>query len=147
MKSTEFTSNNLAWRIRFKRFKNLSPLIPERENKVYLMPFDFNSLLTYSSLTGKDFFKIKYMPTEVYKVSGDAIVGDMAIINKIFSTNDEQEKEQLKKDYLNTMVPFSQYKEGMFKRPEILADPNQIKKVNMSVYYDTNTSELRPIKK
>lgn len=136
-------TKNLAWRIKFNRFKDLDPLMSERKNKIYLMPFDFNALLTYSSLTGKDFVKIRYMPTEVYKISDDAKVGDMAIINKIFSTKDEKEKENLKKEYLNTMVPFSQYKEGTFKRPEILAEPNQIEKMNMSVYYDTSTGEIK----
>lgn len=155
MRANEFTNDKLAWRIRFKRFKDLDPLFTVRENKVYLMPFDFNALLTYSSLTGKDFDKIKNMPTEVYRVSNDALVGDMAIINKIFvkknvsnspdKSDDEILKEllELKKQYLNTMVPFGQYREGMFKRPEILAEPSQITKVNMSVYYDTDTNEIK----
>lgn len=155
MRANEFTNDKLAWRIRFKRFKDLDPLFTVRENKVYLMPFDFNALLTYSSLTGKDFDKIKNMPTEVYRVSNDALVGDMAIINKIFvkknvsnspdKSDDEILKEllELKKQYLNTMVPFGQYREGMFKRPEILAEPHQITKVNMSVYYDTDTNEIK----
>lgn len=155
VRANEFTNDKLAWRIRFKRFKDLDPLFPVRENKVYLMPFDFNALLTYSSLTGKDFDKIKNMPTEVYRVSNNALVGDMAIINKIFvkknvsnspgKSDDEILKEllELKKQYLNTMVPFGQYREGMFKRPEILAEPSQITKVNMSVYYDTDTNEIK----
>lgn len=147
--------NNLAWRIRFKRFRNLDPLFKVRENKVYLMPFDFNALITYSSLTGKDFEKIKNMPTEVYHVSGDALVGDMELINKIFfkknvnnspdKSDDEILKEllELKKQYLNTMVKFGEYSEGMFTRPEIIAEPNQLQQVNMSVYYDTNTGKIK----
>lgn len=157
VRANEFTNDKLAWRIRFKRFRDLDPLFPVRENKVYLMPFDFNALLTYSSLTGKDFDKIKNMPTEVYRVSNDALVGDMGIINKIFAKKDVsspsnvgktdaeilKELLDLKKQYLNTMVPFGQYRQGMFKRPEILAEPNQIEKINMSVYYDTDTNEIK----
>lgn len=152
----EDDSGKLAWRIRFRRFKDLSPLMPERENKIYLMPTDHSALRTFGNLTGKDDEKITKMPTEVYLVSGDAMVGDMSVINDIFNAmsyqmntkNPELKKQyqtkidQLKKLYLNTRVPYSQYKPGMFKYPEILADPSQIQKLDKAVVYDRNTGEI-----
>lgn len=142
----EDDNSKLAWRIRFKRFKDLSPLMPERENKVYLMPPDRSALETFYNLTGKDEEKITKMPTEAYMVSGDAMVGDMSIINAIHrelqTTKDEDRIQKLKKLYLNTRVPYSQYSPGLFKYPEILAEPSQLKQLNKSVTYDKNTGEI-----
>lgn len=135
-----------AWRIRFRRFKDLSPLMPERENKVYLMPMDHSALRTFGNLTGKDDEKIRNMPTEAYLVSGDAMVGDMSIINAIHrelqTTKDQDRVEKLKKLYLNTRVPYSQYRPGVFKYPEILAEPSQLQKLDKSVSYDRDTGEI-----
>ena len=152
----ENENGKLAWRIRFRRFKDMSPLMPERENKIYLMPTDHSALRTFGNLTGKDDEKITQMPTEAYLVSGDAMVGDMSVINAIFNAmsyqmntkNPELKKQyqtkidQLKKLYLNYRVPYSQYKPGMFKYPEILADPSQIQKLDKAVVYDRNTGEI-----
>ena len=160
---------NLAWRIRFRRFSDLDPLLPERKDKVYLMPLDKSALRTFGSLTGKDDEKIRNMPTEVYAVDDNALVGDMHIINQIFrevgdlkrnkkildrpeNAKSKQETidfiEELKKSYIDTRVPFSQYKEGMFKFPEILAEPNQITKViDKGVTYDKNTGEIKLTKR
>lgn len=143
---SEDENGKLAWRIRFRRFKDLSPLMPERENKVYLMPPDRSALETFYNLTGKDEEKITKMPTEAYMVSGDAMVGDMSIINAIHrelqTTKDEDRIQKLKKLYLNTRVPYSQYSPGLFKYPEILAEPSQLKQLNKSVTYDKNTGEI-----
>lgn len=142
----EDTDNKLAWRIRFRRFKGMPSYMPEREGKVYLMPTDHSALRTFGNLTGKDDEKITQMPTEAYLVSGDAMVGDMSIINAISretkTTNNQDRIEQLKKLYLNYRVPYSQYKPGMFKYPEILADPSQLTKLDKSVVYDRNTGEI-----
>ena len=139
-------TRQLAWRIRFRRFKDLSPLMPERENKIYLMPTDHSALRTFGNLTGKDDEKITKMPTEAYLVSGDARVGDMSIINAIHrelqTTKDQDRIEKLKKLYLNTSVPYSQYRPGVFKYPEILADPSQLTKLDKSVTYNKNTGEI-----
>ena len=139
-------SGKLAWRIRFRRFKDMPSYMPEREDKVYLMPTDSSALQTFGNLTGKDDEKITQMPTEAYLVSGDAMVGDMSIINAISretkTTKDENRIEQLKKLYLNYRVPYSQYKPGMFKYPEILAEPGQIQKLDKSVVYDKNTGMI-----
>jgi type III secretion system FlhB-like substrate exporter len=138
--------SKLAWRIRFRRFKDLSPLMPERENKIYLMPTDHSALRTFGNLTGKDDEKITKMPTEAYLVSGDARVGDMSIINAIHrelqTTKDQDRIEKLKKLYLNTSIPYSQYRPGIFKYPEILAEPNQLTKLDKSVTYNKNTGEI-----
>jgi len=143
---SENSSGKLAWRIRFRRFKDMPSYMPEREGKVYLMPTDHSAVRTFGNLTGKDNEKITQMPTEAYLVSGDAMVGDMSIINAISretKTNKDQNKiEQLKKLYLNTRVPYSQYKPGMFKYPEILADPSQLQKLDKAVVYDKNTGEI-----
>jgi len=142
----EDTNGIPAWRIRFRRFKDMPSYMPEREGKVYLMPTDHSALRTFGNLTGKDDEKITQMPTEAYLVSGDAMVGDMSIINAISketkTNKDENRIEQLKKLYLNTRVPYSQYKPSMFKYPEILADPSQIQKLDKAVVYDKNTGEI-----
>lgn len=152
----ENENGKLAWRIRFRRFKDMSPLMPERENKIYLMPTDNSALQTFGNLTGKDDDKITKMPTEAYMVSGDAMVGDMSIINTIFNAmsyqmntkNPELKKQyqkkidDLKRLYLNYRVPYSQYRPGMFKLPEILAEPSQVQKLDKSVVYDKNTGEI-----
>ncbi|NDB86664.1 MAG: ASCH domain-containing protein [Alphaproteobacteria bacterium] len=139
-------NGKLAWRIRFRRFKGMPSYMPEREGKVYLMPTDHSALRTFGNLTGKDDEKITQMPTEAYLVSGDAMVGDMSIINAISretkTTNNQDRIEQLKKLYLNYRVPYSQYKSGMYKYPEILADPSQLTKLDKSVVYDRNTGEI-----
>ena len=143
---TEDENGKLAWRIRFRRFKDLSPLMPERENKIYLMPTDHSALRTFGNLTGKDDEKITKMPTEAYLVSGDARVGDMSIINAIHrelqTTKDQERIEKLKKLYLNTSIPYNQYRPGIFKYPEILAEPSQLTKLDKSVVYDKNTGEI-----
>ena len=143
---TEDSNGKLAWRIRFRRFKDMPSYMPEREGKVYLMPTDHSALRTFGNLTGKDDEKITQMPTEAYLVSGDAMVGDMSIINAISketkTRKDQSRIEQLKKLYLNYRVPYSQYKPGMFKYPEILADPGQIQKLDKAVVYDKNTGEI-----
>jgi len=163
--SIELSNGKPAWRIRFERFKGLDSLLPERENKMYLMPLDKSALRTFGSLTGKDFDKIKNMPTEVYSVDGNAMVGDMYIINQIFrqmqelkqykqimnrpeNAKNKQETldfiEELKQEYLNTRVPYSEYRPGMFRFPEILAEPGQITKIeNKGVSYDKNTGEIK----
>ena len=56
---------NLAWKINFKQFKDLDPLLPFRKNKIYLMPFE-NWQGTYYSLTNKDFKKVNSQ-----KISGE----------------------------------------------------------------------------
>jgi hypothetical protein len=63
---TEDTNGKLAWRIRFRRFKDMPSYMPEREGKVYLMPTDHSALRTFGNLTGKDDEKITQMPTEAY---------------------------------------------------------------------------------
>ena len=83
MKSSEFITENLAWRIRFRRFKDMDPLLPEREGKMYFMPLDHSAVRTFSNLTGKDHYKISNMPTEVYEIPGDSMVYDMKIINSV----------------------------------------------------------------
>lgn len=142
----EDENGKLAWRIRFRRFKDMPSYMPEREGKVYLMPTDNSALRTFGNLTGKDDEKITQMPTEAYLVSGDAMVGDMSIINAISketkTTKDQNRIEQLKKLYLNYRVPYSQYKPGIFKYPEILAEPSQIQKLDKSVVYDKDTGEI-----
>jgi len=135
-----------AWRIRFRRFRDMPAYMPEREGKVYLMPLDHSALRTFGNLTGKDDEKIRNMPTEAYMVSGDAMVGDMSIINAIHrelqTTKDQDRVEKLKKLYLNTRVPYSQYRPGVFKYPEILAEPAQLHRLDKAVSYDRDTGEI-----
>jgi hypothetical protein len=154
----EETPKNLAWRIRFKRFKDMDPLLPEREGKLYFMPFDHSAVRTFSNLTGKDHYKISNMPTEVYELPDDAMVYDMKIINSVnnarnyaYNERNPERKAQYekmidyhKKQYLKSGVPFSQYKPGMFDYPEILADPSKVRKIeNRGVTYDKNTGQIK----
>ena len=44
MRAKEFITESLAWRIRFKRFSDMDPLLPEREGKMYFLPFDSSAL-------------------------------------------------------------------------------------------------------
>jgi hypothetical protein len=50
--------------------------------------------------------------------------------------------EELKQDYLKSRVPYSQYRPGMFKMPEILAEPGQVQQLDKKVVYDKDTGEL-----
>ena len=171
MRAKEFLNENLAWRIRFKRFSDMDPLLPEREGKMYFMPLDTSSLKTYYNLTGKNFDKISKMPTEVYEIPGDSMVGDMDIINDIHTNLDlikrtqkfdkygepevegdpedfAKENKKLKQKYLKTMVPYSKYRPGMFKYPEILVDPSSVKKIeDKGVTYDKNTGQIKLTKR
>ena len=158
MRASEFENKNLAWRIRFKRFSDMDPLLPEREGKMYFMPLDSSALNTFSNLTGKDYKKISKMPTEVYEIPADSMVYDMKIINSVnnarnyaYNERDPEKKAKYekmidyhKKQYLASGVPFSQYQPGMFDYPEILADPASVKKIeNRGVTYDKNTGEIK----
>lgn len=158
MRASEFENKNLVWRIRFKRFSDMDPLLPEREGKMYFMPLDSSALNTFSNLTGKDYKKIGNMPTEVYEIPGDSMVYDMKIINSVnnarnyaYNERDPEKKAKYekmidyhKKQYLASGVPFSQYQPGMFDYPEILADPGSVKKIeNRGVTYDKNTGEIK----
>lgn len=152
------STNKLAWRIDFGgKFKKLSSLIPEREGKIYLMPFDYSALETFSNLTGEEPDQINRMPSQVYAVSGDALVGDMSIINEIVNALHYMEinksnlplKSQyqshiakLKKRYLDTRVPYSQYRPNKFEMPEILAEPSQLQKSDKSIRYNNKTDRL-----
>jgi hypothetical protein len=163
MRAEEFTiPKNLAWRIRFKRFSDLDSFLPEREGKMYFMPFDSSALGTFSNLTGKDYEKISKMPTEVYEIPSDAMVYDMKIINSVNNAinyakkekNEERKKQYEKmidyhkKQYLNSGVPYSEYQEGMFDYPEILVDPRKVRKIeDRGVTYDKNTGEIKLIKR
>ena len=158
MRAKEFLNENLAWRIRFKRFSGMDPLLPEREGKMYFMPMDKSALKTYYNLTGKNFDKISKMPTEVYEIPGDSMVYDMKIINSVnnarnyaYNERDPEKKAKYekmidyhKKQYLASGVPLSQYRPGMFDYPEILVDPKQAKKIeDKGVTYDKNTGEIK----
>jgi hypothetical protein len=156
------TPKNLAWRIRFKRFSDMDSFLPEREGKMYFMPFDTSALGTFSNLTGKDYEKISKMPTEVYEIPSDAMVYDMKIINSVNNAinyakkekNPERKKQYEKmidyhkKQYLDSGVPYSQYQDGMFDYPEILVDPSKVRKIeDRGVTYDKNTGEIKLTKR
>lgn len=151
-------TNKLAWRINFgDKFKKLSSLIPEREGKIYLMPLDHSALETFSNLTGEEPDQINKMPSQVYTVSGDALVGDMSIINEIVNALHYMEinksnlplKQQyqshiakLKKRYVDSRVPYSQYRPGKFEMPEILAEPSQLRNSDKSIRYNNKTDRI-----
>lgn len=152
------STNKLAWRIDFgDKFKELSSLIPERSGRIYLMPVDEFGLETFSNLTGEEPDQIENISSQVYKVSGEALVGDMSIVNEIVNAMHymqinksnlplkrqyESHIAKLKKRYLNTRVPYSQYKSGQFDMPEILAKPNEIQKLDKSVIYNNKTGKI-----
>ena len=148
MRANEFTTpSNLVWKIRFERFKNIYAWVPEREDMMFFMPFDSSALRTFYSLTGKDYEKISNMPTEVYEIIGDATVSDMKIFNKIIYASEHDnpdEVEKYKEKYVDSMVPYNQYKPGMFAYPEVMAEPSQVRKITgKGVTYDKNTGQIK----
>jgi hypothetical protein len=162
MRAKEFITESLAWRIRFRRFKDMNPILPEREGKMYFLPLDSSALGTFSNLTGKDYHKIANMPTEVYEIPDNAMVYDMKIFNSIVNAinyaNNEKNPERKKqyekmidyhkKQYISTGVPYNQYEPGMFDYPEILVDPAYARKLDdKGVSYDKNTGEIKLTKR
>jgi hypothetical protein len=138
---SEFTvrwPTNLAWRIKFKRFKNDDLFLDVRRNKAFAMPFQ-NWQSTFVSLTGKDLYKVKYMPTEVIFVTDGALVGDMSLINQ--AQQNKKNRPQILIQYENSLVKYEDFVQNpkMFKMPEILVDlPMQIAPYNIS--YNNNAT-------
>jgi hypothetical protein len=118
---------NLAWKINFKQFKDLDPLLPFRKNKIYLMPFE-NWQGTYYSLTNKDFKKVNFMPTQVFEISPDVMVGDMQLINRAHEATQPQAQAEILKKYMDSRVPYKDFVNNpeQFEFPELLAEPHQI---------------------
>lgn len=137
---------NLAWKIQLKRFSNMDPLMDVRKDKVYLMPF-VNWESTYYSLTNKDLHKVKFMPTQIYQVQPDALVGDMYLINQAHRTQDPTVRDHLLQQYKDSIVSYQQFLHNplMFQMPEILATPTQIqlKPGKITSLWDKNDQILK----
>ena len=111
--------SRLVWRVKFSRFKDDDPLLPFRAGKVFSLPF-VNWVATFISLTGKDPYKVRFMPTEVLQVSDDAVVGDMKWINRAVRSPEEKEDSLAK--WQSTLAKWSDFlkEPDMFKMPEVL---------------------------
>lgn len=111
--------SRLVWRVKFSRFKNDDPLLPFRAGKVFSLPF-VNWVATFVSLTGKDPYKVPFMPTEVLWVSDDAVVGDMKWINR--AVRFPEEREYTLDKYKSTLAEWKDFlrEPDMFKMPEVL---------------------------
>jgi hypothetical protein len=129
--------SNLAWRIEFRQYRNLPPILDIRKGKIFAMPFR-NWEGTYYKLTLKEPSKVKFMNTSVVEVPDDALVSDMRTIDLALkyyqSKNDptgsmKREGEKVAKWYLNKMVSYREFVKdpGMFQYPEILLDRGTVK--------------------
>jgi hypothetical protein len=122
---------NLAWRINLTRYKNEEYFLDFRRGKAFAMPFR-NWEMTFYKLTLKDVMKIKYMDTQVIQVPDDALVADMAHIDRAMGfiikndpTGSMKRGAQPHLDrYQDTMVSYSRFKSDpyVFEKPEIMVE-------------------------
>lgn len=122
---------DLAWRVKLARYKNIEYFTDFRKNKAFAMPFR-NWEKTFYKLTLKDTKKIKYMDTEVVKVSQDTMVADMKYIDMALNhiiKNDptgsmRRAADPFLQEYEKTMLPYSEFVKNpyVFEKPEILLD-------------------------
>jgi len=79
----------------------LADIVPERNGMYALHPDKWES--TFYSLTNKDFKKIVHYKPRLIKAPEDMIVADMAIANRFYRTDNPEEKDQLAKEYKDSI--------------------------------------------
>ena len=95
----------------------LADMVPDRVGVYALHPDAWES--TFYSLTNKDLKKItRYQPALV-KIPANSVVGDMAIANQFYRTDDADEKKSYAKAYRDSIVPYGSDTSRM-KMPEII---------------------------
>ena len=95
----------------------LAKIVPERKGIYALNPDAWES--TFYSLTNKDFKKITRYKPAIVKIPQGSIVADMAIANKFYRTNDEDEKQKLAQAYQDSIVEYGS-DTSHIKMPEII---------------------------
>lgn len=100
----------------------LAEFVPERKTYMFaLHPDKWEE--TFYSLTNKESKKIMYYkPTAVENKNG-ILVGDMAIANRFYRTDDESEKKKFAKAYKVSLKPLVNADLSRYKMPELLV-PN-----------------------
>ena len=95
----------------------LADMVPDRVGVYALHPDAWES--TFYSLTNKDLNKINRYKPAIVKIPANSIVGDMAIANQFYRTNDADEKQTYAKAYRDSIVPYGS-DTSHIKMPEII---------------------------
>ena len=95
----------------------LARIVPERKGVYALHPDAWES--TFYSLTNKDLKKITRYQPAIVKIPPGTVVGDMAIANQFYRTNDKDEKQKLAQAYQDSIVLYGEDISHM-KMPEII---------------------------
>lgn len=103
----------------FKDGDPLAELVPERRGVVYgLHPEKWHS--TFYSLTNKDVRKIKHYQPRYRTVPPGTLVGDMAIANRFYRTEDPKLAAKLAQEYQQSLRPYDQADISQYRMPELL---------------------------
>ena len=95
----------------------LEDMVPDRAGVYALDPDAWER--TFYSLTNKDLKSITRYKPAIVKIPSNSIVGDMAIANQFYRTNDADEKQAYAKAYRDSLVPYGSNTSHM-KMPEII---------------------------
>ena len=119
----------------------LADMVPDRAGVFALHPDAWES--TFYSLTNKDFKKITFYKPAIVKIPPNSIVGDMAIANKFYRTNDAEEKQTHAEAYRDSIVPYGS-DTSHIKMPEIIM-PRLIESAGVGIVTKQNATKDVPI--
>jgi predicted chitinase len=95
----------------------LADMVPDRNGVYALHPDAWES--TFYSLTNKDLKKITRYQPAIVKIPANSVVGDMAIANQFYRTDDADEKQAYAKAYRDSIVPYGS-DTSHIKMPELI---------------------------
>ena len=123
----------------------LADMVPDRVGVYALHPDAWEG--TFYSLTNKDLDKITRYRPAIVKIPANSVVGDMAIANQFYRTDDADEKKVYAKAYRDSLVPYGS-DTSHIKMPEIimsrLIENEEIETLNKSELHEV--SMLQKIK-
>ena len=119
----------------------LADMVPDRVGVFALHPDAWES--TFYSLTNKDFKSITRYKPAIVKISPNSIVGDMAIANKFYRTNDAEEKQTHAEAYRDSIVPYGS-DTSHIKMPEIIM-PRLIESAGVGIVTKQNATKDSPV--
>ena len=119
----------------------LADMVPDRAGVFALHPDAWES--TFYSLTNKDLKKITFYKPAIVKIPPNSIVGDMAIANKFYRTNDAEEKQTHAEAYRDSIVPYGS-DTSHIKMPEIIM-PRLIESAGVGIVTKQNATKDVPI--
>ena len=119
----------------------LADMVPDRAGVFALHPDAWES--TFYSLTNKDFKKITFYKPAIVKIPPNSIVGDMAIANKFYRTNDAEEKQTHAEAYRDSIVPYGS-DTSHIKMPEIIM-PRLIESAGVGIVTKQNATKDSPV--